>query len=61
MAPDSRLDQPGKLDQHAHLIMPAFDWVMQGPRPLIPDAAVKHVNFVDFPSIHPGYKSKLYR
>jgi carlactone synthase/all-trans-10'-apo-beta-carotenal 13,14-cleaving dioxygenase len=32
-----------------------------GPRPLIPDAAVKHVNFVDFPSIHPGYKSKLYR
>lgn len=34
---------------------------LQGPVPLIPDAASKHVDFVDFPTIHPDYKGKPYR
>jgi hypothetical protein len=33
----------------------------QGPVPLIPDASSKHVDFVDFPTIHPDYKGKPYR
>eukprot|EP00878_Enallax_costatus_P010147 GHUV01010592.1.p1 GENE.GHUV01010592.1~~GHUV01010592.1.p1 ORF type:complete len:535 (+),score=145.73 GHUV01010592.1:183-1787(+) len=34
---------------------------IKGPQPLIPDAAAKHVDFVDFPSIHPGFKGRPYR
>eukprot|EP00879_Flechtneria_rotunda_P014155 GHRR01014790.1.p1 GENE.GHRR01014790.1~~GHRR01014790.1.p1 ORF type:complete len:330 (+),score=69.39 GHRR01014790.1:226-1215(+) len=34
---------------------------LQSPKPLVSDAAAKHVDFVDFPCVHPGYKGRYYR
>lgn len=41
--------------------MSAACTTLQGPVPLIPDAAAKHVDFVDFPSIHPDFTGKPFR
>lgn len=35
--------------------------MLQGPVPLVPNAAAKHVDFVDFPTINPNNKGKPYR
>eukprot|EP00775_Hariotina_reticulata_P005847 gene5847-6088_t len=48
-----RLDVP--------LVAPGGSNWIQGPRPLIPDAQGKHVDFVDFPTIHPAVKGRPYR